>query len=151
MVLQISRLCSSRAWWPPAPTFCQLENTPSLTQWYAGHPRFYRFRELGALQWTLEHSLEYNNALFVSSCWILIITLQSCKCHLILTILSAYRSSGKVIYHLKFLMWFRYFINPLSTNIHINILQTVFHTFPWRISWENLLTDQSTFPWWSIK
>ena len=36
--------------------------------------------------------------------------------------------------------------NPLSTNIHIKILQTDFHMFPWKISWENLLTDQGTFP-----
>ena len=28
--------------------------------------------------------------------------------------------------------------NPLSPNIHIQILQTNLHTFPLRISWENL-------------
>ena len=43
---------------------------------------------------------------------------------------------------------YQYFVfpNPLSTNIHIKILQTDFHMFPWRISWENLLTDQGTIP-----
>ena len=30
----------------------------------------------------------------------------------------------------------------LSPNIHIQILQTDLHTFPWRISWENLVQDQ---------
>ena len=30
------------------------------------------------------------------------------------------------------------FLNPLSPNIHIQILQTDLHTFLWRISWENL-------------
>ena len=37
-------------------------------------------------------------------------------------------------------------IDPLSPNIHIRILQTGFHTFPYGISGENLLTDHSTFP-----
>ena len=35
--------------------------------------------------------------------------------------------------------------NPLSPNIHIQILQTDLHTFPWRISWENLVKDQIFF------
>ena len=36
-------------------------------------------------------------------------------------------------------------INPLSPNIHIQILQTDLHTFPLRISWENLIKDQGIF------
>ena len=41
-------------------------------------------------------------------------------------------------------------INPLSPNIHIQILQTDLHTFPWRISWENLIEDQIFFSFWII-
>ena len=33
--------------------------------------------------------------------------------------------------------------NPLSPNIHIQILHTDLFTFPLRISWENLIKDQS--------
>ena len=36
-------------------------------------------------------------------------------------------------------------INPLSPNIHIQILQTDLDIFPLRISWENLIKDQSIF------
>ena len=36
-------------------------------------------------------------------------------------------------------------LNPLSPNIHIQILDTDFHTFPLRISWENLIKDQGIF------
>ena len=36
-------------------------------------------------------------------------------------------------------------INPLSPNIHIQILQTDLHTFPLRISWENLIKHQGIF------
>ena len=35
--------------------------------------------------------------------------------------------------------------NPLSPNIHIQILQTDLHIFPLRISWENLIKDQGIF------
>ena len=35
--------------------------------------------------------------------------------------------------------------NPLSPNIHIQILQTDLHTSPLTISWENLIKDQSIF------
>ena len=38
----------------------------------------------------------------------------------------------------------------LSPNIHIQILQTDLHTFPWRISWENLVKDQIFFSLWSF-
>ena len=38
-------------------------------------------------------------------------------------------------------------INPLSPNIHLQILQTDLYTFPSRISWENLIKDQGIFPW----
>ena len=38
----------------------------------------------------------------------------------------------------------------LSPNIHIQILQTDLHTFPWRISWENLVKDQIFFSLWSL-
>ena len=37
------------------------------------------------------------------------------------------------------------FINPLSPNIHVQILQTGLYTFPLRISWENLIKDQGIF------
>ena len=37
-------------------------------------------------------------------------------------------------------------INPLSPKIHIQILQTDLHTFPSRISWENLIKDHGIFP-----
>ena len=36
-------------------------------------------------------------------------------------------------------------LNPLSPNIHIQILQTDFYTFPSRISCENLLKDHGSF------
>ena len=36
--------------------------------------------------------------------------------------------------------------NPLSPNIHKQILHTDLNTFPYRISWENLFKDQSIFP-----
>ena len=41
-------------------------------------------------------------------------------------------------------------LNPSSPNIHIQILQTDLHTFPWRISWENLVKDQIFFSLWSF-
>ena len=37
------------------------------------------------------------------------------------------------------------YFNPLSPNIHIQILQTDLHTFPLRISWENLIKHQGIF------
>ena len=37
--------------------------------------------------------------------------------------------------------------NPLSPNIHIQILQTDHYKFPLRISSENLIKDQSIFSW----
>ena len=33
-----------------------------------------------------------------------------------------------------------------KSQIHIQILQNHLHTFPWKISWENLLKDQEIFP-----
>ena len=36
-------------------------------------------------------------------------------------------------------------LNPLSPNIHIQILQTDLHTSPLRISWENLIKDHRIF------
>ena len=36
-------------------------------------------------------------------------------------------------------------LNPLSPNIHIQILQTDLHTFPLRITWENLIEHQGIF------
>ena len=52
-------MCSSRARWPLVPNLSSwaTENLPSFTKSYAGHPRFYRFRVLGSLQRSLEHSL----------------------------------------------------------------------------------------------
>ena len=40
--------------------------------------------------------------------------------------------------------------DPLSPNIHIQILLTDLYTFPWEISWENSLKDQSVFLCWSF-
>ena len=45
------------------------------------------------------------------------------------------------------LEWRTVIIKLLSPKIHIQILQTDLHTFPHRISWENLFKDQSIFPW----
>ena len=45
------------------------------------------------------------------------------------------------IYFKKICQWKG--INPLSPNIHLQILQTGLHRFPSRISWENLTKDQS--------
>ena len=42
--------------------------------------------------------------------------------------------------------WRDNIFNPLSPNIHIQILQTDLYTFPSRISWENLIKDQGIFP-----
>ena len=36
-------------------------------------------------------------------------------------------------------------LTPLSPNIHIQILHTDIHRFPYRASWENLIKDQSIF------
>ena len=33
--------------------------------------------------------------------------------------------------------------NPIGPTIHIQILQTDLHTFPYKISWENLLKNES--------
>ena len=37
-------------------------------------------------------------------------------------------------------------LNPFSPNIHIQILQTDLYTFPYRMSKENLIKDESIFP-----
>ena len=41
-------------------------------------------------------------------------------------------------------------INPLSPDIHKQILQTDLYTFPYRISWEKLIKDQRFFSLWSF-
>ena len=41
-------------------------------------------------------------------------------------------------------------LTPLCPNIHIQILQTDLHTFPLRISWENLFEDQSISMRWLL-
>ena len=41
---------------------------------------------------------------------------------------------------------FNFTVNPLSPNIHMQILQTDLYTFPYRMSKENLIKDQSIFP-----
>ena len=51
-----------------------------------------------------------------------------------------------VVYHLltqigRFPGW----VHPLSPSIHIQVLQTDLHTFPERMSWENLIKDQGIF------
>ena len=38
-------------------------------------------------------------------------------------------------------------LNPLSPNIHIEILQTDLYTFPCRMSKENLIKDQTVSLW----
>ena len=38
------------------------------------------------------------------------------------------------------------FFHPISSNLHLQILQTDFHTFPYGISWKNLIKDQSSSP-----
>ena len=43
-----------------------------------------------------------------------------------------------------------WYVNPLSLNIHMQILQTDLQTFPWRISWEILVRDQIIFSLWSF-
>ena len=40
---------------------------------------------------------------------------------------------------------FASFLNPLSPDIHLQILHTDLYTFPLRISWENLKKDQGIF------
>ena len=53
-------LCSSRTRWPPAPNFCSRATRKSQifhTNHMLGYPGFYRFRALGSLQFSLEHSL----------------------------------------------------------------------------------------------
>ena len=48
--------------------------------------------------------------------------------------------------------WLSYIseFNPLSPNIHKQILQTDLYTFPYRISWEKLIKDQRFFSLWSF-
>ena len=41
-------------------------------------------------------------------------------------------------------------LNPLSPNIHKQILQTDLYTSPYRISWEKLIKDQRFFSLWSF-
>ena len=45
-----------------------------------------------------------------------------------------------------FIEWSPSITNPLSPNIQNQILHTSVHTLPYRISWENLIKDQSIFP-----
>ena len=56
-----SGLCSSRARWPLASNFCPWATRKSQDfsyKSYAGHPRFYSFKALRSLQFSLEHSLD---------------------------------------------------------------------------------------------
>ena len=57
-------LHSSRAWWPLAPNICPLATRKSqiFHTNHVGHPRFYSFRALGSLQFSLEHSLAERQA-----------------------------------------------------------------------------------------
>ena len=51
-------------------------------------------------------------------------------------------------YPVEFSCWpkaMRYNLNPLSPNIYMQNLETDLHTFPSRISWENLLKDHGSF------
>ena len=55
-----SQGCCGRAWWRLVPNFCSWVTRKILLFWYksnAKHPRFYRFRARGSLQFSLEHSL----------------------------------------------------------------------------------------------
>ena len=46
---------------------------------------------------------------------------------------------------------FNFTVNPLSPNIHMQILQTDLYTFPYRMSKENLIKDHLAFSlWWSF-
>ena len=59
VILNNVGLCSSRARWPLAPNFCSwvIRKSYFLHTNHAGHPRFYSFRVLSSLQFSLEHSL----------------------------------------------------------------------------------------------
>ena len=51
-------VCSSRARWPLVPNLCPWVTRKLLDFSYKSrHPRFYNFRALGSLQFSLEHSL----------------------------------------------------------------------------------------------
>ena len=45
--------------WHPTFVLGRLENLSFLFKSYAGHPRFYRVKALGSLQFSLEHSLGF--------------------------------------------------------------------------------------------
>ena len=57
---------SNRAQWSLVPNFCSCSTRKSYffhTNSYTGHSRFYSFRALGAIQFSLEHSLDVKNIL----------------------------------------------------------------------------------------
>ena len=61
------------------------------------------------------------------------------------TVCRSYKTHvSKVLFFLTTIICIKPF-NPLSPNIHIQILQTDLPTFPLRISYENLIKDQSIF------
>ena len=79
---------------------------------------------------------------FVYSCFLLYLL---CHLYLLLIFLSRYFNvSLNLVAAPTEISWHSSF-NPLSPNIHIQILQTDLHTFPLRISWENLINDHGIF------
>ena len=63
-------LCSSRARWPLAPNVCPWATRKSqifYTNHMLGTIEFYSFRALGSLQFSLEHSLDYLDQLWVKT------------------------------------------------------------------------------------
>ena len=57
----------------------------------------------------------------------------------------AWTKSSLVVWDKHILLLGKLLFNPLSPNIHLEILRTDLYMFPWKTSWENLLKDQSIF------
>ena len=57
----------------------------------------------------------------------------------------AWTKSRPVVWDKHIFLLGKLLFNPLSPNIHLEILHTDFYMFPWKTSWENLLKDQSIF------
>ena len=57
----------------------------------------------------------------------------------------AWTKSRSVVWDKHIFLLGQLLFNPLSPNIHLEILHTDLYMFPWKTSWENLLKDQSIF------
>ena len=57
----------------------------------------------------------------------------------------AWTKPSLVVWDKHILLLGKLLFNPLSPNIHLEILRTDLYMFPWKTSWENLLKDQSIF------